>query len=1503
MTNFPSSIDDDITLPSAQDNIIEIGAEAIQAIREAVLSIEENIGIKAHGSMASIAARLAVSINENGTMKESAILGLGAGLINNAHISSVAAIAESKLALAYTTSFLFDKFTNLTSTLDARMDVVEAFVNGPGSQISSHIAGTNYKHKFSHFDVDSGALNRVNINTGVTVACNVSNGYNFVAEISNDLLAHTRADGAFNTTTPSINKAHNASGIHINTSNFASVPQTTSDLQKFAEFVDSSSLILLGSRTQNLFSGGLPKATRNTSLVNDKAAEAIVDPTLATTYLLFGGAANPVDNIDNGDDVILLSPSSAVLANNTFDAQFSQVRSGDYITVNYGNGTSPVVFVVDSAKKFLNGTTRVYSVRINGKNLFSSTTATVRIDRPFYHESKFNGLALAVAHNNFAELPSLIMSNPSGAAAIGNNFDPDQLDQNHYNLYLQLFPSGNPAQKSLNLPAIDVTGNSGTKPGSYTLQSIIENINNKFRDPGFNGRFIAFPYQGNLGIALADRYNNASFSIISGAVDGYGAYTSSSNSSFNSNVVDNFNLIDPLGLGIPGANVASPPFAVSYSTAATALQSPTLIFAPLKKNFYYIDGVERDSFALEVLTSKDGYGDGYWAGTLTSKQVLANRVETTYTVNLNLCTSGLKKGKTLVVQPAVGFTSTSYSNVDYGRFTISNVVFNDCAGSNPTTTITVYDAVHATGVSPFTTSLNIPVHLYFSPDSVSFNTEHISDPQVNISFKRFFEIYVDTNGKTHSHERARFNTTGSNITVDSANNFVLNSSLELANFNIVDVSSKLRGFSFGQYRKINLVINSFNETTGVIDGYLCKFTAPSTYTNLGPLSSGKKGENIRFYDDTTIDYVDINIELDASLTTFTNKNIDIQLFPTLQLNEEKLLVGTCQLRDSTKKISNLIDRRQFGNVSERHLSTSAINFITAPQRLLDENGIIRGFDLVSSTTLTNNNKITLRGGTALIDGKIVTINDSDLYIPIVQEALSPLFSTTLNTVKWYLCANSKGEYEFVASTDYTSDLDTTYGSLDHNRIFYAKNPAQPSVAAYPVRATYLQNLLLENKDLVPLYIISATVASVVNVWKVSSATVSDIRRYTEKGHRGLTNTFVLGKKGTFRSLASVKSIINELTNNKSYRTNKQNIFGKTVYVRDNFDVSSFDFDFAVKTTFVGDNAKFTVSTVATTLTKNVEFKDLAVDVSIATGFNIAGSDIIFNNCEISYTYDATSDGSFTATQLSNPTKACILSSSTSTARKNIKITNCKFSSNVSNRFAFVSLLLTGEDHYYENIVIDNNYIEGTVAATDDKRAAFIIACTSAATPSTQLGPRLVNCFITKNVCNKNQLILISGETNGSSKIANMPVPVNVHIEKNVCGAICYLVRQDRSLNVVNSTSINDKDNMLIISGNSCRYIYCGTNKGFINVIGSSNRVINDIIASANVYSSSVIIEKNTCSWIQVGVKNPTSYAFETPLLEVSGNKINAYLSTYLNDYHSVISPTNVGLIIDEVAGT
>lgn len=1094
MSNFPDQLDTDIQLPRVDDNIISIGALAINSLRAAMFAVEGTLGILPQGTADSVADFLSVAHNQDGSLKTSALLaaGLIALPITNSQISPTAAIAESKLALNYSTTSLFSLFTSL----NASVDVLNGFLSLVGITVIPHEEGTNYRHLLSHIDIDpNSGLVKINPVPGNTspgtsvINRNITNLDTLFEDINTDLVVHEKADGTSNVTAasggtiPPANYAHTGSGVWINPNNFTTIPQTNNDVQKLANFIDSSSLLLLGSRTQNLYDNGVSQNSRASSLVADGYGAPLVPPTPCIAFLL-GQPTNPIssspiDSVTDGDDVILFQPASSQLSSFQFDAQFAQVNPGDIITINYGTGSS-FQFVIDSIKSIIGAGSpppRTYAVRINGRNLFASANASARIDRALFNRNKYNVLASARVINNVNTFETLIVANPRGAIALGNNFNPYTFDSSHYNLYLSLLPNGD-LSSILNLPPIDVTGNKGASPGEYNLDNIIDITNQALRAPGFNYRLIAFQFQGQFGIAMADAYNNSSFSIIAGTPNTSGIYDQNSNAAFPFNVFDGYNNIDPLGLGSQGSNLASPPPALSYSSISIASNVPTLIFTPLKRQFFYVNGVERDTLNSDPLTINeivDGYGNGFWPATITSVQTFTNRVEVTYQVNLDLSTSSLRKGKTLVVQPTFSTSDSRYNFRDYGRFIIKNIAFNNCGLSNAFCNITVYDGVHAAGTSPAATSVNIPVNLFFSDDSVAFDAENVADISdgYGVPYKRFFENYINGSGHTSTHERARFQVIGTDI----------------SNINFVSVSPKLRGYPTNQDHEILLTISSYNQTTGIFSGFLSR---PVVGTNLGPTTTGKKGETVRFYDETGIDYIDFRFNLNDSIVGFTNKTINIRLFKSLQLDGELMYLSSCQVNDSNEELSQLQDTRQFGNIGPDQLSNSSIQLIASACKSSLPNGVINDFGNLS----VNPTNILINGGQALISGQVILINQQLISFPIVQEVLFPSFSTMVNTVNWFVCANLRGEIELIANTDFNSSLSATYGSLDHNRIFYVQNPNLTSPTPYAIRATYLSNLLSGFNDVTPLYLAAITITLSGGSYSITGLTVSDIRRFT-----------------------------------------------------------------------------------------------------------------------------------------------------------------------------------------------------------------------------------------------------------------------------------------------------------------------------------------------------------------------------------------------------------------------
>jgi hypothetical protein len=1459
ITAFPTNIDNDTNLPPVFDNITQLGALAINAIRSAIFAIENNIGIGANGSQSSIAARLNVALNPDGSLSSSALLGLLSTIsITNEQVSQTAAIEESKIALSYPTAALY----NLIAILDNSVDLINGFISITGIKVEPHIAGTAYNHNLTAILIDS--VSAEEYTNRFLTNRDTANANTLLLDINTDLSNHERADGtspnpsyplsSFTTVSGEVvpsNYAHAASGVYINSTNFSTIPQTETNLQNFADEVD----ILLGNSIQNLFENGIIRASRSTVLSGDGYAQPIVPPTPATTHLLgippnASRASAPVDDITIGDDVITFNPSSASLATAAFDAAFAQVKSGDILTVNYGNGIA-AQFAVDSVKSIISGETRIYAVRIVGKNLYGTTNASARIDQSLFQTNKFGVLAssrTAILNNSgqnaLGNNETLIVSSPKGATALGVGFNASEFDSSHYNLYLTLYPTGNPSDQVINLPAIDITGNKGSTPGAYTLAGIINSTNLAFRVPGYNYRFVAFEYDGNFGIGLADSYNDAAFSIIGTSVDGYGNALVTSGI-FKNNVVDGYNVIDPLGFGSSAANVASPAYSVSYVTPIAASVAPTLIFYALRKNYYYISGTERDSLNSDPDTINnitDVFGDGYYPAVISSVSVGTTSVSTTYTLDYDLSTSGIELGKTIVVQPAFPITDSRYSYVDYGRFVVSGISFSGCDTNNPITTLTVYDAVHGTGNSPYVTSNGIPVNIYFSDDSVSFDAQNVADDSSGGPFKRFFEVYVDQNGHTFTHERARF----------------LNLTSSLINLNFNNISPKLAGYVSSSLVGVNIQLNitSYSSTTGVFSGYL---SAPGGTSNIGVTTTGQQGEVVRFYDSTNIDFIEVILPLGSSISS-TPATLTIQLFPSLQLNQDFFLLSTCQLNDTTKLISNLVDQRQYGNVSENQLSDSAIDFINAYAGYSGQNGVVRGFDYIG----TSANELTFSGGIALVNGSLEPINNFTIEIPIVQDYNG---GTPVNGILWAICINSLGEVIGIPLTDYNSSVN----SIDNpGRLLQLYNPANASF--YYVDSSTFTTIVNTRKDLT---VISLVVSQVTNS-TTYTFTQYDARKYITDVSGNFPLVFSSdSSQGNFRSLFAMMSWAKY---NSSIQTSGI-LRGSIVLYSDPGFISGLSL------TGEGNsevNGQFTLAVLASLAINGTNFSNVYFEVSggitiqnaVFTGctFNClsqltVGSNTTFNNCsfisneanlattivisptaqDIQFTgcsanYIPKTSTGYSSSNLINSGNAFIYSSVSSL--QNISINNCTFTTNTATRFPFISFEYNDNDGYssMQHIQIKNNQFYNT-STSDDRASVIAFNCLLTSTPPAE-GLKLIDCLIEDNFCDKNQMISLTSVS--SSAIVNtLIVAVGVRINRNICGTIAVTLGDAYTRNYETSTNgiANGKQTGVSVTGNTCKLIASLEGTGQL-IDGLAYFSI-----AATAPTSPILIANNTAAWI------------------------------------------------------
>lgn len=156
-SKYPTSLDSDVEIPRVDDNITEIGGEAINSLRSAVFNIEETLGLNPQGTETDLATRISTALNPDGTIKASALsaIALVTLPIVNGMIATNAGIEESKLDLNYGTSWLKERYDEIYALIMSTMDELAVDIG----HLTAHVAHpTTYgRHRTSDIDGYSGA--------------------------------------------------------------------------------------------------------------------------------------------------------------------------------------------------------------------------------------------------------------------------------------------------------------------------------------------------------------------------------------------------------------------------------------------------------------------------------------------------------------------------------------------------------------------------------------------------------------------------------------------------------------------------------------------------------------------------------------------------------------------------------------------------------------------------------------------------------------------------------------------------------------------------------------------------------------------------------------------------------------------------------------------------------------------------------------------------------------------------------------------------------------------------------------------------------------------------------------------------------------------------------------------------------------------------------------------------------------------------------------------------
>jgi hypothetical protein len=218
-SNYPGDIDTDAELPRVDDNVSEVGAGTLNAMREAIIGIQKALGTDPQGAAADLKTRLATSLNDDGTLKTAALVITS---IANSSIAAGAAIEESKLDLAVGTQSLQDQI----SLNDIDIANLQRSIDNLINSYAQHIAGTGDRHDSYDIDLDSDSPSVTPPEFISLTAINVGTA---IIEMNDRFIAHADAAAV---------GAHLAVNISVDGTSFESIPTTVDDVQEALEELD-----------------------------------------------------------------------------------------------------------------------------------------------------------------------------------------------------------------------------------------------------------------------------------------------------------------------------------------------------------------------------------------------------------------------------------------------------------------------------------------------------------------------------------------------------------------------------------------------------------------------------------------------------------------------------------------------------------------------------------------------------------------------------------------------------------------------------------------------------------------------------------------------------------------------------------------------------------------------------------------------------------------------------------------------------------------------------------------------------------------------------------------------------------------------------------------------------------------------------------------------------------------------------------------------------------------
>lgn len=335
-SKYPNELDTSVEIPAVRDNVTEYSSDIINAIRDAVLSIQKTLGTNPQGAAGNtVSNRISKALDSNGNILSSALESANviSGPVIDSNVSEVASIKESKLKLDFPTQLLQDEYSQLNKLIED----ISASISEISASLTSH---TNSLAVGRH-----NALS-INVEASVSTGSDTASGdleSGTVQEVLESLFnSHINYSGSAVSLT---NRAHTAGQVFFDNTDVSDIVQSDS-VQDAIEDLALIESVGLRNNALNLSSNGIIRTGKVEDKYEANGTGHVLVGASDFSYTTLAGLARTTFTYDTAAaiDGDINRFDIATISGSVYDVDNRAYQIDSYEIDGSGNLTSVTVF-------------------------------------------------------------------------------------------------------------------------------------------------------------------------------------------------------------------------------------------------------------------------------------------------------------------------------------------------------------------------------------------------------------------------------------------------------------------------------------------------------------------------------------------------------------------------------------------------------------------------------------------------------------------------------------------------------------------------------------------------------------------------------------------------------------------------------------------------------------------------------------------------------------------------------------------------------------------------------------------------------------------------------------------------------------------------------------------------------------------------------------------------------------------------------------------------------